>query len=92
MTAALRRKGDEATAMPSSPIASARRPLAEPQTADGGVWRRFLRAVGQGDTGGVRAAQCGMPGATMGNHSPPPQGFSCAPSRMDKLLGSGHVR
>jgi hypothetical protein len=55
------------------------------------VWWRVSLAGWQGHTGLVHSVQDGMLYTIEGNRSPRVQGFSYVLSRMDKLLGFGHV-
>ena len=97
--------GSKAT-MPFSYTASARSLLAEfkrqgwssapgsgylPQPGDIVVWWRVSLAGWLGHTGLVHSVQDGMLYTIEGNHSPRVQGFSYVLSRMDRLLGFGHV-
>ena len=98
--------GGDKAAMPFTYIASARTLLAEfkqqgwasapgsgylPQPGDVVVWWRVSLAGWQGHTGLVHSVQDGMLYTIEGNRSPRVQGFSYVLSRMDKLLGYGHV-
>jgi hypothetical protein len=93
-------------AMPFAYVASARSLLAEfkqqgwssapgsgyvPVPGDVVVWWRVSLAGWLGHTGLVHSVQDGMLYTIEGNHSPRVQGFSYVLSRMDKLLGYGHV-
>jgi len=97
--------GDKA-ALPFPYIASARSLLAEfkqrgwsnapgsgyvPVPGDVVVWWRVSLAGWLGHTGLVHSVQDGMLYTIEGNRSPRVQGFSYVLSRMDKLLGFGHV-
>ncbi|HZY34746.1 MAG TPA: CHAP domain-containing protein [Rhodanobacter sp.] len=62
-----------------------------PQPGDVVVWWRVNLAGWQGHTGLVHSVQDGMLYTIEGNRSPRVQGFSYVLSRMDKLLGYGHV-
>ena len=62
-----------------------------PLPGDVVVWWRVSLAGWQGHTGLVHSVQDGMLYTIEGNHSPRVQGFSYVLSRMDKLLGFGHV-
>jgi len=55
------------------------------------VWWRVSLAGWKGHTGLVHSVKDGMLYTIEGNHSPRVQGFSYVLSRMDKLLGFGHV-
>jgi hypothetical protein len=98
--------GGDKAAMPFSYVASARSLLAEfkqqgwssapgsgyePVPGDVVVWWRVSLAGWLGHTGLVHSVQDGMLYTIEGNHSPRVQGFSYVQSRMDKLLGYGHV-
>lgn len=97
--------GNEA-AMPFAYTPSARRLLAHfkrrgwasapgsrclPNPGDVVVWWRVSLAGWQGHTGLVHSVRDGMLYTIEGNRSPHVQGFSYVLSRMDKLLGYGHV-
>lgn len=97
--------GGKAT-MPFACVASARSLLAEfrqqgwssapgsgyvPVPGDVVVWWRVSLAGWLGHTGLVHSVQDGMLYTIEGNHSPRVQGFSYVLSRMEKLLGYGHV-
>lgn len=62
-----------------------------PQPGDIVVWWRVQLAGWQGHVGLVHQVQDGMLYTIEGNRSPRVQGFSYVQSRMDKLLGYGHV-
>lgn len=62
-----------------------------PQPGDVVVWWRVSLAGWQGHTGLVHSVADGMLYTIEGNRSPRVQGFSYVLSRMDKLLGYGHV-
>lgn len=98
--------GGDASAMPFAYAPSARGLLAEfkrqgwasapgdgylPQPGDIVVWWRVSLAGWLGHTGLVHSVQDGMLYTIEGNRSPRVQGFSYVLSRMDKLLGYGHV-
>ncbi len=98
--------GGSKAAMPFAYTPSARTLLAEfkqqgwsnapgssylPLPGDIVVWWRVSLAGWQGHTGLVHSVQDGMLYTIEGNHSPRVQGFSYVLSRMDKLLGFGHV-
>jgi hypothetical protein len=98
--------GGDKAAMPFTYIASARTLLAEfkrqgwalapgsgylPQPGDVVVWWRVSLAGWLGHTGLVHSVQDGMLYTIEGNRSTRVQGFSYVLSRMDKLLGYGHV-
>lgn len=55
------------------------------------AWWRVSLAGWQGHVGLVHSVQDGMLYTIEGNHSPRVQGFSYVLSRMDRLLGYGHV-
>lgn len=55
------------------------------------VWWRVSLAGWLGHTGLVHSVRDGMLYTIEGNRSPRVQGFSYVLSRMDKLLGYGHV-
>jgi peptidoglycan hydrolase-like protein with peptidoglycan-binding domain len=98
--------GGDASAMPFAYSASARTLLAEfkannwssapgtdyvPVPGDIVVWWRVALVGWQGHVGLVHSVKDGMLYTIEGNHSPRVQGFSYVLSRMDKLLGYGHV-
>jgi peptidoglycan hydrolase-like protein with peptidoglycan-binding domain len=98
--------GGDKAAMPFSYVASARSLLAEfmqqscssspassyvPVPDDVGVWWQGSPACWPYHSGLVHSVQDGMLYTIEGNHSPRVQGFSYVQSRMDKLLGYGHV-
>lgn len=98
--------GGDKSAMPFAYTPSARRLLSEfkqlgwasapgsdyrPQPGDVVVWWRVSLAGWQGHTGLVHSVQDGMLYTIEGNRSPRVQGFSYVLSRVDKLLGYGHV-
>ncbi len=102
----LQASGGNEAAMPFAYTASARTLLAEfkqrerasapgsgyvPQPGDVVVWWRVSLAGWHGHTGLVHSVQDGMLYTIEGNRSPRVQGFSYVLSRMDKLLGFGHV-
>lgn len=62
-----------------------------PQPGDIVVWWRVQMTGWQGHVGLVHQVQDGMLYTIEGNRSPRVQGFSYVLSRMDKLLGYGHV-
>lgn len=62
-----------------------------PVPGDAVVWWRVSLAGWLGHTGLVHSVQDGMLYTIEGNRSPRVQGFSYVLSRMDKLLGFGHV-
>jgi hypothetical protein len=62
-----------------------------PQPGDIVVWWRVSLAGWQGHAGLVHSVRDGMLYTIEGNRSPRVQGFSYVLSRMDKLLGYGHV-
>lgn len=62
-----------------------------PQSGDIVVWWRVSLAGWLGHVGLVHSVQDGMLYTIEGNRSPRVQGFSYVLSRMDKLLGYGHV-
>jgi hypothetical protein len=63
----------------------------EPVPGDIVVWWRVSLAGWEGHTGLVHSVKDGMLYTIEGNHSPRVQGFSYVLSRMDKLLGFGHI-
>lgn len=63
----------------------------QPLPGDIAVWWRVQLAGWQGHVGLVHQVQDGMLYTIEGNRSPRVQGFSYVQSRMDKLLGYGHV-
>jgi len=63
----------------------------QPQPGDIVVWWRVQLAGWQGHVGMVHQVKDGMLYTIEGNRSPRVQGFSYVLSRMDKLLGYGHV-
>lgn len=63
----------------------------QPLPGDIAVWWRVQLAGWQGHVGLVHQVQDGMLYTIEGNRSPNVQGFSYVFSRMDKLLGFGHV-
>lgn len=63
----------------------------EPQPGDIVVWWREQLAGWRGHVGLVHQLRDGMLYTIEGNKSPKVQGFSYVFSRMDKLLGFGHV-
>ncbi len=63
----------------------------QPQPGDIVVWWRVQLTGWQGHVGLVHQVQDGMLYTIEGNRSPRVQGFSYVQSRMDKLLGYGHV-
>jgi hypothetical protein len=63
----------------------------EPQPGDVVVWWREKLAGWQGHVGLVHQLRDGMLYTIEGNRSPRVQGFSYVFSRMEKLLGFGHV-
>ncbi|MEO7052017.1 MAG: CHAP domain-containing protein [Rhodanobacter sp.] len=98
--------GGNKSAMPFPYIAGARSLLSEfkrqnwasapgsgylPQPGDVVVWWRVSLAGWLGHTGLVHSVQDGMLYTIEGNRSPRVQGFSYVLSRMDRLLGYGHV-
>ena len=98
--------GGDRAEMPFPSVPSARSLLAEfkdkgwastpgdgymPQPGDIVVWWRVSLAGWLGHTGLVHSVQDGMLYTIEGNRSPNVQGFSYVLSRMDKLLGYGHV-
>ena len=98
--------GSDRTAMPFGYSPGARSLLAEfkrngwssapgsgylPQPGDIVVWWRVSLAGWQGHVGLVHSVQDGMLYTIEGNRSPRVQGFSYVLSRMDRLLGFGHV-
>lgn len=98
--------GGDPSKMPFPYIGSARSMLAEfkdhgwastpgdgyaPQPGDIVVWWRVSLAGWLGHVGLVHSVQDGMLYTIEGNRSPVVQGFSYVLSRMDKLLGFGHV-
>ncbi|WP_426700927.1 CHAP domain-containing protein [Rhodanobacter sp. Col0626] len=98
--------GGDRKAMPFAYTASARTLLAEfkdngwasapgsgytPVPGDIVVWWRVSLAGWLGHVGLVHSVQDGMLYTIEGNHSPRVQGFSYVLSRMDKLLGFGHL-
>lgn len=102
----LQAAGGSAPAMPFAYTPSARTLLAEfrqkgwsqppgsgyvPVPGDIVVWWRVSLAGWLGHTGLVHSVQDGMLYTIEGNHSPRVQGFSYVLSRMDRLLGFGHV-
>lgn len=62
-----------------------------PQPGDVVTWWRVSLQGWQGHTGLVHSVQDGMLYTIEGNRSPRVQGFSYVLSRIDKLLGFGHV-
>lgn len=102
----LQAAGGDRAAMPFAYCPGARALLAEfkrngwssapgsgylPQPGDIVVWWRVSLAGWQGHVGLVHSVQDGMLYTIEGNRSPRVQGFSYVLSRMDKLLGYGHV-
>lgn len=102
----LQAAGGSKAAMPFAYTPSARALLAEfkqqgrvsapgsdyvPVPGDVVVWWRVSLAGWHGHTGLVHSVQDGMLYTIEGNRSPRVQGFSYVLSRMDKLLGYGHV-
>ena len=102
----LQAAGGDRAAMPFAYLPGARALLAEfkrkgwasapgsgylPQPGDVAVWWRVSLAGWQGHTGLVHSVADGMLYTIEGNRSPRVQGFSYVLSRMDKLLGYGHV-
>lgn len=98
--------GGDASAMPFAYSASARALLAEfkskgwssapgsdylPVPGDIVVWWRVALAGWEGHVGLVHSVKDGMLYTIEGNHSPRVQGFSYVLSRMNALLGFGHV-
>ncbi len=98
--------GGDRAAMPFAYTPSARTLLAEfkragwaaapgsgylPQPGDVVVWWRVSLAGWLGHTGLVHSVRDGMLYTIEGNRSPRVQGFSYVLTRMDKLLGYGHV-
>jgi hypothetical protein len=98
--------GGDRTAMPFAYAASARTVLAEfkqhgwsnapgsgyvPVPGDIVVWWRVSLAGWLGHAGLVHSVRDGMLYTIEGNRSPKVQGFSYVLSRMDRLLGFGHV-
>lgn len=63
----------------------------QPQPGDIVVWWRVQLTGWQGHVGLVHQVQDGMLYTIEGNRSPRVQGFSYVASRIDKLLGYGHV-
>ena len=102
----LQASGGVAAAMPFDYAPGARNLLAEfkaqgwasapasgeaPQPGDIVVWWRVSLAGWLGHVGLVHSVQDGMLYTIEGNRSPRVQGFAYVLSRMDKLLGFGHV-
>ncbi len=63
----------------------------EPKPGDIVVWWRVSLSGWQGHIGLVHSVQDGMLYTIEGNRSPQVQGFSYVQSRIDKLLGFGHI-
>jgi len=102
----LQAAGGDRAAMPFAYVPGARAMLTEfqakgwahgpdsgylPQTGDVVVWWRVKLRGWRGHVGLVHDVRDGMLYTIEGNHSPRVQGFSYVLSRMERLLGYGHV-